>query len=381
MNTGNSYYDAMFDTVYFDQPRECLGEQDGWYVTLHKPLEAEEGDARPQFISAKHKGTKISLSGSMEEGFTKVRIPSLASLLHGQNAEPLRCPKEVAAAFEVLENLLLQVSKPTGPRTFTRVDIALNLNIEYCDIEYGLWGSALKQGRKPPMIYPGESITFRRALTELKFYDKAARTQAKNIEGADKLPSFVRVELSLKGEDLNRALTGGDFPVTRLDYMACYRALREHVLEVAPAKKSIDVSDTNGYLAWLYREAPRLVMPYFERDGKGKSPSRRKKMREVARMAATIGEEEIPWSEVLPEDRLPLQVQLFYPNDLKHVFHPGLETNPVNDAYINTEETDETVHQRLVKRARLVCGLGVDRWGKITPREIDPTQLGRSSQT
>lgn len=371
----------MFDTVYFDQARECLGEQDEWYVTLSKPLEAEDDDARPQFISAKHKGTKITLSGSLEEGFTKVRVPSLASLLHGQNGEPLRCPREVAAAFDVLENLLLMVSKPTGPRTFTRVDIALNLDIIYSDIEYGLWGSALKQARKTPMIYPGESITFRRALTELKFYDKAARTRAKDIPGAEKLLSFVRVELSLKGDDLNKALTGGNTPVTSLGYMSCYRVLREHVLEVAPAEKAIDISDTNSYLAWLYRKDPSLVLPYLERGGKGKHPSRRKKMREIARMATTIGEKEIPWSAVLPEDQLPLQVQLFYPNDVKHVFHPGLEINPVNNAYINTEEVDETVHQRLIKRARLLCGLGVDRWGKIKPREIDPTKLGQSPLT
>jgi len=143
----------MFDTVYFNQDFECLGEHDHWYVNLHKPLEAEDKDGSPQFISAKHKDIMISLSGSVEEGFTKVRVPSLATLLHGQNGEPLRSPKEVAAAFDVLDHLLSMVTTPIGSRTFTRVDIALNLDIPYKDIEYGLWGSALKQERNTPMIY------------------------------------------------------------------------------------------------------------------------------------------------------------------------------------------------------------------------------------
>jgi hypothetical protein len=258
------------------------------------------------------------------------------------------------------------------------VDIALNLDIKYRDIEYGLWGSALKQGRKTPMIYPGESITYRRANTELKFYDKALRTQAKDVPGAATLKSFVRVELSLKGDDLKGAFTGGVLPVTGLDYMKSYGVLRKHVLEVAPAKNAIEVTDTDSYLAWLYRQDPSLVMPYFERGAGGKSPSRRKKMREIARMAATIGEDEIPWSDVLPMDRPPVQIQLFYPNEVKTVFHPGIATHPINDASIITSDTNETVHQRLVRQARYRCGLGKDRWEKIKPIEVDSHRLGAS---
>ncbi|WP_227021295.1 hypothetical protein [Oceaniferula marina] len=368
----------MFDTVYFDQRLESLGEHDDWYVTLRKPLKAEDGDGSPQFISAKHKDTKITLSGSLDEGFTKVKVPSLASLLHGQNGQPLEGPQEVAAAFDVLEGLLAMVSKPDGPRSFTRVDIALNLNIKYRDIEYGLWGSALKQGRKTPMIYPRESITFRRAATELKFYDKAIRTQAKDVPGAASLQSFVRVELSLKGEDLKDAFTGGALPVTGLDYMKSYEVLREHVLEVAPATKAIQVTDTDSYLAWLYRQDPSLLMPYIEREGKGKSPSRRKKMREVARMATTIGENEIPWSDVMPKDRPPVQIQLFYPNEIKDVFHPGIATHPVSEGLLISSDGNETVLQRLVRNARYRCGLGKDRWGKIKPIEVDSHRLGAS---
>jgi len=197
------------------------------------------------------------------------------------------------------------------------------------------------------------------------------------VPGAGQLKSFVRVELSLKGADLQKEL-GGGLPVTALDYMKSYHALRKHILEVAPAMKAIDVIDTDGFLAWLHRKDPRLVMPYFDRGGKGKSPSRRKKMREIARMGVTIGEDELPWAELLPEDRPPPQVQLFYPNDVKNVFHPGIKTHPVSPGMIFIPDENDTVHQRFVRQARYRCGLGSDKWGGIKPIPVDSKQLGRS---
>jgi hypothetical protein len=373
---GSVILPTMFDTVYFDQERDCLGEHDDWYVTLRKPLDADDGDGSPQFISAKHKDTKITLSGSLETGFDKVRVPSLASLLHGQNGMPLNGPQEVAAAFDVLDGLLSQVSKPKGSRSFTRVDMALNLHLAYSDIEYGLWGSALKQGRKVPMIYPRESITFRRAATKLIFYDKVLRTISKDVPDVESLESFVRVELSLEKNDLKVALNGGAMSVQSLDYMRCYRVLRDHILEVAPAKKAIDVNDTDGFLAWLYRKAPSLLMPYIERGGGGRKKTRGRKLRKIARMAATIGEDEMPWSEMLPVNRLPEQIQLFYPTAIKEVFHQGLVTHPVTDEKVELSDVNETVHERLIRKARYRNGIGVDPWGETQPVKVDSTKLG-----
>jgi hypothetical protein len=153
-----------------------------------------------------------------------------------------------------------------------------------------------------------------------------------------------------------------DVDHARLVATRCYRVLREHVLRLAPLQRCEELENLYHYLAEVGRENPDLLDLYIEKFSKA-GDSRTKLLSKLRKYAGGVGKNQIPWSEILPEDHPPVQTQLTYPGDcvpggIGSLNHPGM--------------------RRLAREARWRHGIGVDRAGEILPdlQEIDPCRLG-----
>ena len=375
----------MFDTVHFRDYRAARDKCDGDWEFTYRKKDSRDG-AAPTVSMARHKHLELKAFSHDDQGkyFDTFQVPSLPALLYGHNGIVLHSQEDLNVAVKVADLLFDQICTPIAPegdrREYSRADIAIQLAMNYKELEIAYTNAKQHGARKTPEIHPGESIVLPLSGQRLVFYNKQRQMAAKRHKG--KKPKFpkplpfdvhlgaipgvvdllrslgyqdppsdiVRIEVQLQKNKIKRFLGDGEGRPKHLDLIKGYRTLRE-VLCAIRAERFPGVSKRIAtFLALVNYRDPELFEIYLD---KCVGADRAKKLRrEVGRLMPSVVAESIRWENLLPEDYISSQ-QIHLPG-------PG---------YINFDPDDpEAIHKtnaplyqplypELVKEAKRLLGI------------------------
>lgn len=330
-NTHQPIY--MIDTIAYSTSRPLSGPMvnalnatgcyrdsghEGWYIsTSTKP--SADGLSPKRCFTAIHRIHQIRLQGEDNE-ITRVSC-SLSHVYHGHNAIQIK-PQELDAALRRLDEILDGISSPaTTTRTYTRVDLCLNICGDPTELL-----PMLRLARHPlirretetysnPGAYQCDALnTVRLAGKEvvIQFYNKCAQFRGEHhniIPGNDK---FLRVEIQLKtAERIRRVFEvaeGGHFVP---DYVTAYRTFRRIMTGIRTQACDAGRCSLIPLLALCTNQNVCLpngvaVLEWYRQHVAADTYLRAR--REVLQYQFAL--RQFNWAEVLPEEGPPVTVDL-----------------------------------------------------------------------
>lgn len=227
---------------------------------------------------------------------------SLPRLVYGSNGHLLTNDEEITRALGRLVYHLHQVARDARLIQLRRLDLCWQFEIDcgaYLRAASGLsWGLC----RQTPMVYPGESVTWRGTGSSLCLYDKGL--EAEREAGG---PLRAEVRFKTKADCAVRGFRWAE----DLAFSRCYAAYRAELLKV-PTVRLVDQHTLRGsptlpgYLAVLEQAGARLGDELAADWYLARVPDRtRRRLRaEMARQRG-LGWVEVDWASRLPENGPP----------------------------------------------------------------------------
>ncbi len=322
----------MFDTVHFQDYRIIREEHEGdWDITWNEKVRPE--GVVTKSASARHRHLNLRAFSHSGNYFDTFHVPSLPTLLYGHNGVVIHSQKDLDLAVKVADLLFDEICTPLDPsddrREYSRADIAIQLRMDYKELEIAYTNAKQHYSQKTPEIHPGESILLPLSGQNLRFYNKKKQMEAKRREGKklkfakpvpfhvqlahipgvvealeargyqDPPSDIVRVEVQLERAKIRKFLGGGEARPKHLELKTGYRALREVLCAIRVERFPGVSKKISTFLALVNFRDPELFETYLNNCV---GVSRAKKLRrEVGRLMPSLVAESIRWENLLPE--------------------------------------------------------------------------------
>lgn len=345
----------MFDTVRFQDIRKIREDFEGdWEIT-----DTSKKDERGQLISgATARHNTLDLRAFSRDGvyFHTFHIPSLPTLIYGHNGVVISSQRDLDLAVKVADLLFGQICTPidtmSDRRTYSRADVAIQIRMDYKQLEIAYVNTKQTRASKTTEIHPGESIMLPLSGQNLRFYNKDKQVESKrrngkklkfkapvpysewlkDVPGAvdymesigykDPPNDIVRIEVQLEKTKINNFLSDGETRPSDLNLLKGYFALREVLCAIRVNKfPGVQKRKIATFLALVNHRDPELYEIYLNQVV---GVDRAKKLRrEVSRYMPSLIAESINWEEILPADHPISSPQIHMPGPKFVNFDPN----------------------------------------------------------
>lgn len=313
----NKMTEFVIDTVGFrcNWPIECLDPLE-WNIERvynERVLQSDNEQWSGLFkVRAYHKALGIRASGDGSR-ITYVQV-SIARVLHGDNGNLIKSQTEVDEALNAVKGCFDGFAITTnGIVSFLRVDIGLHFQCNPVEIIRAHRHCRYPRTRRPRTDFGEHSAAWAYDGRRIIMYDKGREMTRRYMQNEGLASGLLRVEIQLSKGPLKRALGYDNYP-TELDFVRCYHAFREMMLNFAPAMEI--AAPTNIYSAIATLEQSGMVVggqTPLEMMTSGMEPRTAREWRRRVSQSAVqmVG---FDWAQILPEDGPPELIDWEPPN-------------------------------------------------------------------
>ena len=223
---------------------------------------------------------------------------SLPKLLHGHNGQVLENQKQLDEALTRMREALNRTAEVPEIAEWRvwRADIAWNYNLKAAPLVFAHAALRLPGIQRGATLYPdGEGVSWRGAKSRfmVTFYDKAKKMR---VPG-----SILRVEISLKGEQLDRRLQGDWW-----NFKDLYRTYRSIMASIPPIPMPTRAANWQDALGAETPETRQRILARLAHKPKGTF----RRYRRMVEAAAAKPPEGFSWGKILPVDGPPPPVNV-----------------------------------------------------------------------